>query len=88
MRDFWEFAGEGAEDACGGLAGEALWLLSHRWTSLRVKMQSDPIGLDQRYHYAFGLLGRLSVCAGSSRVLGSLFESDACLCWDCDVGLG
>ncbi|PYI00504.1 mitochondrial carrier protein [Aspergillus sclerotiicarbonarius CBS 121057] len=34
---------------CGGLAGEALWLLSHPLDVIKSKMQSDGFGSDQRY---------------------------------------
>lgn len=41
---------------CGGLAGEALWLLSHPLDVIKSKMQSDGFGPQQRYRtmrYAF-----------------------------------
>ncbi|KAI9046348.1 mitochondrial carrier protein [Aspergillus affinis] len=34
---------------CGGLAGEALWLLSHPLDVIKSKMQSDGFGPDQKY---------------------------------------
>ncbi|CAI7657832.1 unnamed protein product [Penicillium discolor] len=34
---------------CGGLAGEALWLLSHPLDVIKSKMQSDGFGSDQKY---------------------------------------
>lgn len=55
---------------------------------VKSKMQGDGLGPEQRSRYAFRATWETVACAGSSRVLGSLFESDACLCWDCDVGLG
>ncbi|KAK6198421.1 1-pyrroline-5-carboxylate dehydrogenase [Pestalotiopsis sp. IQ-011] len=39
----WKFA------LCGGLAGEALWLLSHPLDVLKSKMQSDGFGGTQEY---------------------------------------
>lgn len=35
---------------CGGLAGEALWLLSHPLDVIKSKMQSDGFGPDKKYH--------------------------------------
>ncbi|KAI2896884.1 hypothetical protein CBS76997_4839 [Aspergillus niger] len=35
---------------CGGLAGEALWLLSHPLDVIKSKMQSDGFGSDRKYH--------------------------------------
>ncbi|RAH59112.1 mitochondrial carrier protein [Aspergillus piperis CBS 112811] len=34
---------------CGGLAGEALWLLSHPLDVIKSKMQSDGFGSDRKY---------------------------------------
>lgn len=35
---------------CGGLAGEALWLLSHPLDVIKSKMQSDGFGPEKKYH--------------------------------------
>ncbi|CAG8946125.1 unnamed protein product [Penicillium salamii] len=58
---------------CGGLAGEALWLLSHPLDVIKSKMQSDGFGSDQKYRtmrYAFQLTWTTSGIRGLFQGLG------------------
>ncbi|KAB8256702.1 mitochondrial carrier domain-containing protein [Aspergillus pseudonomiae] len=45
----WFAAYEGLMAICGGLAGEALWLLSHPLDVIKSKMQSDGFGAEEKY---------------------------------------
>ncbi|BAE62775.1 unnamed protein product [Aspergillus oryzae RIB40] len=45
----WLAAYEGLIALCGGLAGEALWLLSHPLDVLKSKMQSDGFGAEKKH---------------------------------------
>ncbi|KAE8387516.1 mitochondrial carrier protein [Aspergillus alliaceus] len=49
---------------CGGLAGEALWLLSHPLDVIKSKMQSDGFGPDKKYRNVQGTFRQTWVTGG------------------------
>ncbi|KAM0417137.1 hypothetical protein ACHAPT_012844 [Fusarium lateritium] len=63
----WKFA------ACGGIAGEAIWLLTYPFDVIKSKMQTDGFGAEKRYRNmreAFRVTWRIGGVAGMFEGIG------------------